>query len=79
MNHSKFEEESHENIFDFINRYSEKLNEGRRKDFRNHFSKNMIDTTNLKLIGKYIIFHVCIPKRTVMWLEEWKVRCVKYN
>lgn len=41
------------------------------KIVRNHFSKNLIDTTNLKWKGKYIIFHVCIPKRTVTWLEEW--------
>lgn len=49
------------------------------KIFRNHFSKNMIDVTDLKLEGKYVISHVSIPMRTVIWLEEWNVRCVKYN
>ena len=45
----------------------------------NHISKNMIDTTSLKLEGKYIIFHVYIPKRTAVWLEEWNMTCGKYK
>ena len=49
------------------------------KIVRNHISKNMIDTTNLKLEEKYIIFHVYILKRTAVWLVEWNIRYWKYN
>lgn len=49
------------------------------KFVRNHFSNNITDTINLKLEGKYIIFRIYIPKRTVILLKEWNTRCVKYN
>ena len=44
---------------------------------RNHFSKNVIDTTGLKLKGNYIIFCVYIPKRTSIMTRRMKYEMCK--